>query len=134
MTAVTQALSAALIDFVWQGSIVGALLWITLLAMRGRSANIRYFVSCVGLAVMAATPVVTTAVLYARSTQADSAVQPVVNISNAIASGWIGVRSNGFTTLGRLEAWTLSLWSAGVLLFSIRLAWGWRRARLLGRG
>ena len=42
MSAISEAVSAALIHFVWQGAIVGFLLWATLGVLRHRSANARY--------------------------------------------------------------------------------------------
>ena len=68
MTLLADALSAALIHSLWQNAIVG----LPALARSGascvqRSANARYAVSCAALAVMAAIPVVTTGVLYARA-------------------------------------------------------------------
>ena len=49
MTALAMAVSRALIHFIWQGSIVGLLLWTTLFALRKRSANARYLASCAAL-------------------------------------------------------------------------------------
>ena len=56
MTAITQALSTALLDFVWQGLLAAFLLWTALFALKNRSARARYAASCVALAVMAALP------------------------------------------------------------------------------
>jgi hypothetical protein len=64
MTAITQALSTALLDFVWQGLLAAFLLWSALFALKNRSARARYAASCVALAVMAALPVVTASLVY----------------------------------------------------------------------
>jgi predicted transcriptional regulator len=50
MTAIAQALSAALLDFVWQGLLAAFLLWTALFVLRNRSARARYAASCVALA------------------------------------------------------------------------------------
>lgn len=50
MTALAAAISRALIQFVWQGSIVGLGLWASLFALRKRKANARYAVSCAAFA------------------------------------------------------------------------------------
>lgn len=54
MTTLSQALTAALLHFVWQGIAVAFLLWVVLLAMRRRTAAERYAASCAALALMAA--------------------------------------------------------------------------------
>ena len=43
MTAITQALSVALLDFVWQGLLAAFLLWTALFILRNRSARARGF-------------------------------------------------------------------------------------------
>ena len=64
MTSLAQALSAALLHFVWQGALVGVLLWLALLILRNRPAAVRYTVACAALAILAILPAVTTWILY----------------------------------------------------------------------
>ena len=78
-----QAVSAALLHFVWQGAIVGIWLSIVLAALRRRSANARYVVSCAALAGLALFPVVTTAVLYSQDLPMD--LRRMASISRACA-------------------------------------------------
>ena len=48
MSALTRALSVALVDFLWQGTLVGLLLWVALVALRNRSVMVPLSVkSCV---------------------------------------------------------------------------------------
>ena len=56
MTALAQALSAALLHFVWQGSLVAVLLWAVIFGMRKCPAAWRYGASCAALALLAALP------------------------------------------------------------------------------
>ena len=42
MTAMAQALSEALLEFVWQGLLAAFLLWTVLFVLRNRSARVRY--------------------------------------------------------------------------------------------
>src|SRR5262249_38810423 len=63
-TAIAQALSVALLHFVWQGILTAFLLWAALAAMRNRSANARYAASCVALAALVAMPVITAGLVY----------------------------------------------------------------------
>ncbi len=73
MTPVAMAISRALIHFVWQGSIVGLLLWTVLFALRKRSANSRYVAGCAALTVSALMPVVTAWVIYSRPKEKETA-------------------------------------------------------------
>jgi beta-lactamase regulating signal transducer with metallopeptidase domain len=56
-----EAVGWALLHFLWQGALVGAVVGALLAVMRGCSAQSRYLIACAGLAVMALLPVVTTA-------------------------------------------------------------------------
>ena len=53
MTAIAQALSAALLDFVWQGLLAAFLLWTALFVLKNHSARARYAASSVALVAMA---------------------------------------------------------------------------------
>jgi hypothetical protein len=91
MTSIGFAVSAALIQFLWQGAVVAALYW----ALSGllRRPQARYVAGCVALAALALLPVVTAYLHYLPS------------------------RPGGGEAP---RGWTLPLWSAGVLLFSFR--------------
>jgi Zn-dependent protease with chaperone function len=100
-------MSAALIQFVWQGAVVALLLWVFLqFVLQRRSAQSRYLASCAALAVMAVLPVATAFSLYRQS---------------AAGGGEPG------------EDWTLPLWAAGVLIFSLRPFWSLTRIYALRR-
>src|SRR5580658_5066467 len=109
MTAIGQALSVALIHFVWQGLAVAAVLWMVLLLLGKSSAHSRYLASCAALAALVAAPVITAWTVYAR---------PM-----AIAAGFRGVVSRVAVAAGRgvapesgaFELWVLSIWALGVL-------------------
>ena len=122
MNAITQALSAALLHFVWQGTIVGLLLWLTLFVFRRRSANVRYAASCAALATLALLPAITTALLYARALPMDARALPIVanpralgDIPRTAGSVWFGSESGRIVWLTLLQAWALPLWSVGVV-------------------
>ena len=127
MTAIGQALSVALIHFVWQGLAVAAALWIVLFVLRNGSAHARYVASCAALAALAAAPVITAWAVYAR---------PM-----AIAAGFRGVvsrvagaaRSGVAPGSGTFELWVLRIWALGVLVFSLRLVWSSRYVYQLRR-
>jgi beta-lactamase regulating signal transducer with metallopeptidase domain len=130
MTAIAQALSAALLDFVWQGLLSAFLLWLALFILRNHSARARYAASCVALAVMAALPVVTACLVY----RATAASQGSAGWTVAGAQ-WIRAAAQrpaaSFNWAAWLDRWALPVWSIGVLLFSLRLLWAARQISVL---
>ncbi len=138
MTAMAQALSAALLEFVWQGLLAAFLLWTALFVLKNRSPRARYLASCVALAVMAILPLATACLVYTA---------PVVSHA---AAGWSGAApetmratlrgpcrflASDWTAnwVNRLARLALPVWSFGVLLFSLRLVWASRQISFLRR-
>lgn len=131
MTAVTMAISRALIQFVLQGSIVGVALWATLFALRKRTANARYAVSCAALAILALLPIATAWSLYGRPVAANSRHE-LASPFSTVSAVPAGAPSQGAWLLW-MQAWALPVWSTGVLLFSARMVLGYRHAFWLRR-
>jgi TonB family protein len=132
MTPIAQALSAALLHFVWQGLLVAFTLWIALFLLKRRSANARYLASSAALAALALLPVITTVLLYRRPTPASESIGFVASAFTS-AAGLSHSTAPRFAWLPFVQAWALPLWSAGVFVFSIRLAWGCRQVAVLRR-
>jgi beta-lactamase regulating signal transducer with metallopeptidase domain len=127
MTALGQALSEALIDFVWQGLAIAAVLWIVLMALRNASAQSRYIASCIALAALAASPGVTAWAVYARPVAVSAEFRGVVSRVAVAAGRSVGPGSGSF------ELWVLRIWALGVLAFSLRLVWSSRHVYKLRR-
>ena len=128
MTPMTRALSAALLHFVWQGLLFAFLLWIVLFLLRKRSANARYLASGSVLALLVLLPVITTWTVYSapgpqRGMEASVAQAAALASRTTLPVAWWPL----------LQAWVLPVWSAGVLLFSLRMAWGCRQVSALRR-
>jgi len=128
MTALAQALSAALLDFVWQGLAVGIVLALALWLLRKRAAHSRYLASCVTLAVLAALPAWTAWNLYQRPARVAGTAILLAAAQTAAAVAPVPV-----SWIARAEAWTLPVWSLGVLLLSLRLVWAARQVHALRR-
>src|SRR6266571_2379362 len=133
MTPLAQALSAALIHFVWQGSIIGLLLWLTMFLLKKRSANVRYAVSCTALTILVTLPLLTTVVLYQKTIPFAVGTRAVAGISQIMMAPRTGAGPRQMNWLAHLQIWALPIWSLGVLLFSIRLLWCYTHAFTLGR-
>lgn len=120
MTAAAPARSAALLHFVWQGTLVACLLWITLSMLRHRTANQRYAASCAALALMPALPALTGWIVYRHSA--------VITISSAMSTGTslevyaarIARQSPPLAWIAMWRRWALPAWSVGVLVFALR--------------
>jgi beta-lactamase regulating signal transducer with metallopeptidase domain len=143
-----QAVGWALLQFVWQGAVIGAVTALALTALRRSAADVRYVVASIGLALMLTLPVVTGVQRYQALSAArqEPAVVPLTQNEPAI------VRSISAPPAGRIElpAPTLTstarervadgiaslriermlpplmlVWVAGVVLLSLRLLTGW---------
>ena len=111
-----QRLGWTLVHFLWQGTAI-ALLYTILsrLAMRGRSAKLRYVLACTALCAMTAAPPLTLAVLAD-----ENGMQPH-------AAWW----TLSAATSARLLPAMVMVWFAGVLFFSTRLFVGLRLTKRL---
>ena len=134
MTPLSQALSAALLHFIWQGTVVAFLLWIALFLLRNRAPRSRYAASCAALALMAALPPVTAWVVYQRPMARVAAGVAALTMPSASLRGIESVpRAWAALPVALVEQWALPVWAAGVLLFALRLALGYRHVVLLRR-
>ncbi len=127
MTAISQALSAALLHFIWQGIAVAFLLWVMLLLLRNRPPAARYAASCAALALMAALPAATIWILYERPVSLSASlafvVPPAAHAISAPPGEWLAL----------VRQWIVPLWTLGVALFAIRLGLAWRHVTRLRR-
>lgn len=136
MTALEQALRTALLHFVWQGVVVAFFLWTALFLMRRRSANARYVVSCVALIALVVLPVFTACVRYRQAIAPHVAAPLFAAIPQTVAAVWTGSGAPAATWLESLQSlagWALPVWAFGVILFSLRLAWGSKQVAVLRR-
>ncbi len=133
MTAIAQALSVALLDFVWQGMLLAFLLWATLFVLENRSPRARYAASCVALAGMAILPVVTACMVYHGPAAAHAAVGWVGAAPRTMVGGSGDLAGSPAGWSGVFASWALPLWSIGVLFFSLRLVWAGTRISALRR-
>jgi beta-lactamase regulating signal transducer with metallopeptidase domain len=150
---VAQALGWALLQFVWQGALVGLLTAVVLAMLRRSAADVRYVVSTVALALMLTMPVVTTIQMLGSGGQgmvghvletgalsagfkdpalqisgdASSSVGPSLQTRASIVAA-LGLRASNASALGSMEEWVpmlLRVWLAGVAMLTLRLLSGW---------
>jgi beta-lactamase regulating signal transducer with metallopeptidase domain/protocatechuate 3,4-dioxygenase beta subunit len=108
-----------LVHFLWQGSAIAiALALVRAFIGRRLSARGRYALSCAALALMTAAPLFT--FLAAGSVNASALPRPEWPL--AAGAGW-----------ERALPWLVVAWLAGVVVFSARIAAGWRAASRLRR-
>jgi beta-lactamase regulating signal transducer with metallopeptidase domain len=131
-----QATGWALLHLLWQGALVAALLALALPLLAGRSANVRYAVSCAALLLLVVLGIAT----GIRSYETGSTAAPVAGegmpaapamtpgsapASPAWPDRWQGVVDAANDALPVLVV----LWLFGVASFSVRLIVEWMRAR-----
>jgi beta-lactamase regulating signal transducer with metallopeptidase domain len=131
MIALSQALSAALLHFIWQGTAVAFLLSIAFTLLRNRSANARYFAACAAMALTAALPVVTLCLAYRTPVAISGAVAFALPTAGHAGSAsfrdWLSILA------ANARQWTLPLWTVGVTFFAMRLLLAWRHVTQLRR-
>ena len=150
---VAQALGWALLQFVWQGALVGLLTAAVLTVLRRSAADVRYVVSTVALALMLTMPVVTTIQTLTSIDATLAAEGPARQVSgdlssssgpasearpaSPLVSGGQGLQTLpdtlGWRTADAGAPWSIedwlpllvSVWLAGVVLLTLRLFSGW---------
>jgi uncharacterized protein (TIGR03435 family) len=128
MSGLATALKTALIQALWQDAVIGVVLGVVLMLLRRRSPNARYVAACVALAAMFVVPVLTMIAQYRRTTDPAAVtvvsarpVPAVTSYSQGTSRIWTDEpAAPQSVALPLLEAWTLPLWLAGVLVFSLR--------------
>jgi TonB family protein len=133
MTALEQALRTALLHFVWQGVVVAFLLWMALFVMRKRSANARYIASCLALITLVALPVLTVCTVYTQPVASRASERLFATVPQTVAAVWTGSVASTPNWLASIGSWAIPAWALGVILFSLRLAWGSRQVAVLRR-
>jgi beta-lactamase regulating signal transducer with metallopeptidase domain len=144
----SQAIGWALLQFLWQGAVVGTLTALALLALRRSAADVRYLIASIGLAVMMTLPIVTGVQKY-QTRHSDIANGGAAVFHDGVAAGAGGERftfdrleyqepagptapqSSASPITTRSRDWQaimpvfLLVWSVGVLLLTLRLMTGW---------
>ena len=132
MTAITHAMSAALLYFVWQGALLAGLAWIALAMLRNSSARMRYVVSCAALGIMTVLPIVTAWVIY-RAPAPEGVTNPWVDVAPSAGPSTLAPAALLPVWIAAVESWALPLWFVGVLIFAARLIWISRHVAKLRR-
>jgi len=146
---VAQAIGWALLQFVWQGALVGMLTAAALLALRRSAADVRYVVATIGLSLMLTMPSVTALQAWRAMTDAPSAqvvapssIPPPGRMQFTLPAELVPIESradrpgHASTSAGnaapavalRSEIWlrlAFVVWLSGVAILTLRLMTGW---------
>ena len=135
-----EAVGRALMHFVWQGAVVGAVTAITLRLLRRSAADVRYVIAAVALSLMATLPVVTGLQAYRAAqipSRSASALIPLLSarpdVSTSTVSSTEGQRVSAVQDVAPaavpdFERWMpffVLAWMLGVGILAVRLAGGW---------
>jgi len=126
---VLQAIGWTLVHFVWQGTAIAVITVWVLASLRRSTANVRYCIACLGLAVMAAVSLLTfagqlgkDAVEYGAGAKSPGVAAEEVRFPS------ISVAAERSVARMNIEAWfpaAVGFWIAGVTLLSVRMMAAW---------
>lgn len=138
-----QVLGWALLNFVWQGTLIAAVLKGTLMLMRRRSTDLRYCAAAAALLLMLSLPVIS----FWKPHLAPPPISRKAGIAKPVAIAALPAipyaagplhalppLSTGQTASARLEflpQWFCVFWFAGVIVASATTLGGWLKAQLL---
>ncbi|MEO7192116.1 MAG: M56 family metallopeptidase [Vicinamibacterales bacterium] len=133
-----RAVGVALVEFVWQGAVVGVTAALLLIALRRSSPQVRYLVACVALALLTIAPLVTTAAAL-REISPSTTGMPANDSTDAVQAPLTLITSPAPPTMlpgdwitRQLPA-VLLIWIGGVAVLTVQLFAGWLRTRLIHR-
>jgi beta-lactamase regulating signal transducer with metallopeptidase domain len=152
-TPTVEALGWTLVHFLWQGALIALALALAHVALKRRTANLRYLASCAAMLLMLALPVITFVTLSSvvHKTQVVTAGPPAPPNQTVKANSLKRGLGDDSLIVGELNQaptpaspmrqlrelfsgvapWLTSLWFAGVILLSLRMLGGWAYARRL---
>lgn len=133
-----QIVGWALIHFLWQGALIAILLWAALVLLHRATANVRYSVCCLALALMSGCPIVSTALLSGR---ADGPTMRPASFAESMGATSISVASKSSIlqhlpvdsvpqtasthpdrgVSAQVIPWIVTGWLLGILALSLRL-------------
>lgn len=128
LAAFVHALAWSLVHFVWQGAALASLFGLAMVAMRRRSAHLRYLIGCVTLAAMALAPAATLIWLLRESAAAPLSPASIPGVSFSLEVAARAPAGVSPTMLIIVTAWAL-----GAATCLARLLGGWMHARRLRR-
>jgi beta-lactamase regulating signal transducer with metallopeptidase domain len=133
-----QAIGWALLQFVWQGTLIAVLTALLLAALRRSGPDVRYVVSAIALALMLTVPVVTVMQTLGAAGPASEESQPAPAIARAtVTAGSAATSADSLPARAAAGAaaasWTVdewlpslvSIWLIGVVVLTLRLFSGW---------
>jgi uncharacterized protein (TIGR03435 family) len=127
-----QSLGRALLHFLWQGSLLGSLLWIVRRITRPSAARVRYAAASLIMLMMPAVLIVTVQWDIRREpTSIASTARPRPAAPVAIPREGVVYDPPAVTPVAGIAGWFVCIWVSGVVLLSARSAGGWLRAQQL---
>lgn len=129
ISSLVPALARVLLDFLWQGALIGLLAWLAFALLRNARPQWRYAVACLALLACALLPIVQ--LLFALAAPAGTNVlpgdtAPIVIAGLATAPDALPARTGFALPMPSQDAmaWLVTLWAAGAALLSLRMLGG----------
>ena len=148
-----QAVGWALLQFVWQGAVIGIITAAALAALRRSAPDVRYVVGAIGLSLMLTMPVVTAVQAWRAAERTEPAVETFRRSGAGLTVDVVDARPAAITLTsapaapqaGAIEtrtlpadwnpllSWMLAGWVCGVTILTLRLLSGWMWVRRMKR-
>ena len=136
---ICQRLTWTLLHFVWQGAMVGAVLWAGMAVFRVQKAQVRYVLSLAALCAMGLCPVVT--FLAGGRPEAAEAACDMACVSTPVAAGMTGSQGGpvgaaqppAWGLMQRVQPYVLLAWLGGVCVLGLRMVVGYLSTTWLRR-
>jgi len=110
----------ALLDFVWQGALIGCASAVLLLALRNARAELRYLVACGGLLLCLAWPAGALLLRLSHGEDAGAAALPL----GQLLAGGVAQADGWRDALGRNLAWLVGAWACCAAALALRMVLG----------
>ncbi len=122
----SQTLAWTLLNFLWEGAVIGLAAWVGLRLLRRRSANARYLWACLCLGLMLVSSMATFALLRSSSQAVPAHVITTLDPQSLRTlmddAPWSSRVPRAFAPF---LPWALAFWGLGVALLTLRLAGAW---------
>ncbi|MBA3486276.1 MAG: hypothetical protein H0T88_03640 [Lysobacter sp.] len=125
------ALGSVLLNFLWQGALIGLLAWLALALLRNARPQSRYTVACLALLSCVLLPAWT--LVQALSGAAAPSLAPLVLAGSNMAATPVGAALVLPAPSMAALPWLVALWAAGAITLALRMVCGWLWVRRLCR-
>ncbi|MGO4552145.1 M56 family metallopeptidase [Lysobacter sp. 2RAF19] len=118
------AIGQALVDFTWQGALIGAFVGLVLRIARHSRPQVRYAIACLALLALALVPILSVCRAFFDATWATTPFQAFAANHDVVAVDGSDAPADWQTRLALMQPMIVALWAAGASVFCLRTLFG----------